>query len=298
MHKYLKIFITFLIAFNFCILNVFAENETIENDTTVETSTTTEQSVPSVIATEPSVDTTQQIDNAHVKELVNGNYLVIEDDAHLLVDNELILLKEQMKPLTEYGNIVFKTIAVNDRDTYSYATDYYYKNFGNGSGTLLIIDIDPRNRYIYVISEGWNYTIITKSKSEIITDNIYRYASREEYYECAKHGFDQIGTLLNGGKINEPMRYASNIVLSLVAGFFISYLYVLRKSKIKTPKEDDILQNCDIDFNVKSVDVESAGQHKVYSPRSDSSSSGGGHSGGGGSGGGGGFSGGGGGHRF
>ncbi len=294
MHKNLKLFFTFLLAFCFIVSPIYALNETETNEshnldsyfTSNETNTT---------------EVLQVQDNSQYKELVNGNYLVIEDDAKLLNDNELILLREKMKPLTEYGNIIFKSVAVNDRDTYEYATDYYYKNFGNGSGTMLIIDMDPRNRWIYVVSEGWNYKIITKQKAEIITDNIYTYASRQQYYECASRAFDQIGTLLSGGKINEPMRHVSNIVLSLVTGFFISFIYVLQKSKIKAAKNSDILENCDISFVVKSIDVKSDGTHKVYSPRSSSSGgSGGAHSGGGGgfSGGGGGFSGGGGGHRF
>lgn len=288
MHKYLKLFITFLLIFNFSILNVYAENEIEENITELNDTELENNETPA------------ENNSKNVRELMNGNYLVIEDDANLLNENEIFLLKEQMKSLTEFGNIVFKTTDSYNSDTYQYAANYYYNNFGNGSGTMLIIDM--YNRYIYVISEGWNYSIITDRKAEIITDNAYTYARDGSYYQCASKVFDQVNTLLNGGKINEPMRHISNIVVSLVSGFFIAFIYVLNKTKIKIPKGSDILKNCDIDFKVNSINVQKSGTHKVYSPVSDSSSSGGSsHSGGGGggfSGGGGGFSGGGGGHRF
>lgn len=295
MHKYLKIFITFLLIFNFSV--VYAENETEENVTEENIAETYNNETEVINATVTDINTNPR----QIKELINGNYLVIEDDANLLNENELFLLKNNMQPLTEYGNIIFKTIETNNTDTYSYAANYYYNNFGNGSGTMFIIDM--QNRYIYVISEGWNYTIITDRKAEIITDNAYYYAKNGLYYQCATKVFDQVNTLLKGGKINEPMRHISNVVVSLVSGFFVAFIYVLNKTKIKQPKGSEILKDCDIEFTVNSINAQKSGTHKVYSPRSDSSSSGGGggHSGGGGggfSGGGGGFSGGGGGHRF
>ena len=148
---------------------------------------------------------------------------------------------------------------------------------------------------IYIVSAGDNYNIVTKRKAEIITDNIYRYASREEYYECADKAFEQIGIILDGGKIAEPMRHASNVVISIVLAFFINFFIVLGASKIKKASASEVLKNCDIAFEAGNVSGTKTGTHSVYSPVSESS--GGGSSGGGG-GGGGGFSGGGGGHSF
>jgi len=221
-----------------------------------------------------------------------SNYKVIyEDDASLLSNEEKEKLKDIMIPLTEYGHIIFKTTSENMYSTDSYARDYYHKTIGTESGTLFLIDMDKRN--IYIFSDGDNYKIITKSKAYIITDNVYKDATREKYFDCAKEAFSEIKTLLDGGKILEPMRYISNVVISLTVSAFISFFIALSKTKMKKAKNSEILKNCHIAFQTGDVSVTKTGSHRVYSPVSDSSS--GGSSGGGG---GGGSSGGGGGHSF
>ena len=197
-------------------------------------------------------------------------------------------------PLTEYGNIAFKSIKSNDTSTEDYASDYYHKNFGSSSGTLFLIDMD--NRMIYIFSDGYNYKIINKAKANIITDNTYTYASRSDYYGCAEKAFSQINTLLEGGKISEPMRHISNALISLVVAFLINFLIVLSTTKISRASSDEVFKNCDITFAVNNIVGKKTGVDSVYSPVSESS--GGSSGGGGGFSGGGHSSGGGGGHRF
>lgn len=219
---------------------------------------------------------------------------IIEDDANLLTQQEKLDLIEEMKVLTQYGNIAFKTINENSYSTETYSSKYYHEKFGTTSGTLFLIDMD--NRYIYIFSDGDNYKTITKSKAYIITDNVYKYATNERYYECASDAFGQIELLLSGGKIAEPMRHISNILLSILAAFLINFIIVLSNTKIKKAKNKEIISNCHVKFNIDNVNAVKTGQHRVYSPVSDSSSSGGGSRSSGG--GGGRSSGGGGGHRF
>ena len=130
----------------------------------------------------------------------------------------------------------------------------------------------------------------------LITDNIYRYASNEEYYDCASVAFSQMSTLLSGGKILEPMRHISNGFVAIVVSFFTTFLIVLGSSGIKKAKYNEIINNSEVSFSATNVTGVKTGTHRVYSPVSESS--GGGSSGGGGGGGGGGSSGGGGGHSF
>ena len=240
--------------------------------------------------------------NASNTEYINEdtNYkLIIEDDANLLNDEEINKLEDEMIALTKYGNIAFKTIKENNTSTNLYASDYYHKNFDTSSGTVFLIDMD--NRKIYIFSDGYNYTIINNNKANIITDNIYMYASKENYYECASKAFEQMNTLLEGGKISEPMRYISNALISLVVAFLINIIVVLKSTKISRAESKEVLNNCNISFKVDNIVGKKTGVDRVYSPVSESSgSSGGGSSGGGGgsSGGGGGSSGGGGGHSF
>ena len=157
--------------------------------------------------------------------------------------------------------------------------------------------IDMKNRYIYIFSDGENYNTITSDKAEIITDNVYRYASRGDYYECASRAFHQINTLLLGGKISEPMRIITNVLLSLYIGFFICFLFALVTFNAK--KDNYLLSGNYVKaFAMANFAAAVVGTHKVYNPPSDSGSGFSGGGGGGFSGGGGGFSGGGGGHGF
>lgn len=220
-----------------------------------------------------------------------GYDVIIEDDAELLSEDEMALLYDEMIPLTQYGNIIFKSITYNSSTTSYYASSYYHEKYGTESGTILLIDMD--NRIIYIFSDGNNYKYVTSSKATIITDNIYTYATDQEYYECASIAFDQILTTLEGGKIAEPMRYISNGLIALTGAFFISFIIVLINTNISKASNEEILRNCSVEFNMSDVSASKTGQRRVYSPRDS-----GGSSGGGGGGGGGGSSGGGGGHSF
>lgn len=242
------------------------------------------------------------VSNVYAEEIetesTNSMYkIVLEDDADLFTEDEEIKLKDQMTSLTEFGNIAVKTINENEYGlTDTYASNYYHQTFNQESGTLLLIDMKYRN--IYIFSDGNNYLVITKEKAYIITDNIYKYATSGNYYECAKEALTEINTLLEGGKILEPMRYISNSILSLTISAFLTFGLGIFLTKIKVPSNKNLLKNCNIDFVVNRIEIVKTGSHSVYSPRSDSSSSSGGFSGGGGGGGGGGSSGGGGGHSF
>ena len=58
------------------------------------------------------------------------NYkLIIEDDANLLSLEEINKLKDDMQPLTKYGNIMFKSINENNMSASSYAKNYYHNTF-------------------------------------------------------------------------------------------------------------------------------------------------------------------------
>ena len=237
----------------------------------------------------------------------------IVDQADLLTKDEEFRLLQDMKELTQFGNIVFVSTNDNNYSTEYYARNYYHQNYSTENGSLFLIDMS--NREIYIFSDGSNYNIITESKAYSITDNVYRYASNGQYYLCASDAFSQMNTLLNGNKILEPMRFASNIFIALTVSFFLTFLFVLSQTKIRKASVSEITEKCDISFNMGTVTPKKNGTKKVYSPMSTDSHytggssggysggshssggfSGGGHSGGGFSGGG--HSGGGGGHRF
>ena len=226
------------------------------------------------------------------------NYQVVYDDsANLLSEEEKNKLLNDMKPLTQFGNIGFISINENNSgSTSKYASDTYHSLFGTKSGTIFLIDMKYRN--IYIFSDGSNNTIINRNKALIITDNIYKYATNKAYYECAKEAFDEMHTLLKGGKILEPMRHTSNYIISLVISAFITFFIAIKITKIKKAKTKDILSNSINSFDAKVTDMLKTGEHTVYSPRDSGGSSGGSSGGGSSGGGGGGSSGSGGGHSF
>ena len=211
-----------------------------------------------------------------------GEYqLVIEDDANLLTDSEEKSLSEVMAPLTEYGNIVFKSINTNNTTAASYAKSLYNGRYGKQSGSLFLIDM--KNRKIYIFSNGENYNKITDAKAETITDNIYEYASDKKYYECAKEAYKQMLTVLEGGKIAEPMKYISNGVLAVMISLFINFAIFKLATNNKKASGNEQIKECERFFQHTTPVVTKTGTHRVYSPPS--SSSGGGSSGGGGGGG-------------
>ena len=132
-----------------------------------------------------------------------GFVVVINDEADLLTDSEQSSLRKIMTEITEYGNVAVATINYNPySSTEEYIRYYYGKNFGTESGTVFVIDMYYRNIWIY--SDGAIYKTITKSYANTITDNVYTYASDEEYYVCCAEALEQILTLLVM-KIAQPM---------------------------------------------------------------------------------------------
>ena len=305
-----KIFILFIAFILFFTPIVLAEEEFPEGDGNIHISYINDD--PSQATEDPTEqeetteEETQEISNTY-KNPKTGFMAEIDDLANLLSEEESEKLLQDMIPLTEYGNIVFLSINQNYTSTKNFAEETYHSTFGTQSGSLFLIDMD--NREIYIFSDGYNYKVINEQKALSITDNTYTYASRKDYYGCAAKAYSQMYTILDGGKINEPMRLASNVFISLALAFFISFMFVLSQTKIKKASAEEIIKNCDVEFKTGKIDPQKNGQKKVFSPVSSSSgssggfSSGGGHSSFGGGGGhssfgGGGHSGGGGGHRF
>ena len=211
----------------------------------------------------------------------SGYYMVIEDEADLLSDSEEDALFEKMEELSEYGNVALFTVDYNPcYDTEAYCNELYDDYFGRENGTLFMIDMD--NRYIYLLNDGYNKRVITNSYSLTITDNVYEYASDEEYFTCAYEAFDQAATLLRGGRISQPMKYICNALLSLIIGFTITYVIVRTIHKNKAAHQEVVLDSIFAKTTFHNPQAIFINQTRQYSPRSSSSSGGGGGGGGGG----------------
>ena len=223
-----------------------------------------------------------------------GYSVIIEDDASLLSNDEKNQLAETMKDITPYGDVAFKSIDYNPYSTETYIERYYNSIFGTGSGTVFLIDMDNRNIWIY--SDGSIYSTITTAYANVITDNVYTYASDRDYFSCANKAFIQEAALLQGRRISQPMKYISNALLAIAIAILINYFIVRQTSRVRKASDNEIVNGVFANNAFNNVSVNFIRQTRTYSPRSSSSSgSSSGHSGGGG---GGGHSGGGGGHSF
>lgn len=195
-----------------------------------------------------------------------GYCVIVEDDANLLTEEEQAKLAEEMQGITAYGNVAFKSITENATSTSTYADDYYHTLFGMKSGTLFLIDMDNRN--IWVFSDGEMYDVITTAYAETVTDNVYRYASNEEYYKCASRAFGQITALLKGQRIAQPMKYISNILLALSLGLLLNFGLAVCLTKTWRAENEEMLSTTYRKFTHTRPTIEYLSQTKKYTPRS------------------------------
>lgn len=221
-----------------------------------------------------------------------GYRVLIEDKANLLKESDRQELLSEMEKITAYGHAAFHTIDANTGTAESYASGYYHNKFNQDSGVLFLIDMD--NRKVYIFSDGAIYKTVTRTYANVITDNVYQYASNADYYTCASKVFSQVYDLLEGRRIAQPMKYVSNVLLAIVLALLINYIIVRLYAKAKAPSRNELLKGIFVDKKLTDTKATFDHETRKYDPVESSS---GGSSGGGG-GGGGGSSGGGGGHSF
>ena len=228
----------------------------------------------------------------------SGFRVVIEDGADLLTEAEEAELRTVMERVMPYGNAAFVSVSAESK---------FLEFFGDVSGALLIIDMD--NRYIQLIADGAVYKVVTKTRCNEITDNIYTYASKGDYFSCASKAFRQVSGLLEGQRIAAPFRYVTNAFLAVCLALLGNFALMSLQRRKKVAPENAL--NVKVAVNAASSAVKAGAvaavaltllnqrrtKHVESSGGGGRSGGGGGFSGGGG-GGGGGFSGGGGGHRF
>lgn len=200
-----------------------------------------------------------------------GYQIMIYDEALLLTEEEKIALQEVMKAFTNHGHAVFTTVNSNPISTEYYAELWYQEFFSYENGMIFLIDMD--NRILTIYCEGDVADVITDAYATTITDNVYRYASNEEYYLCASTAFSQACTLLNAGEIMQPMKYISNALLAMLLSLLILFGYVSYYSRIKQPSDDKLLERIHKQFSHSKPVVNLTNETKTYSPQSSGSSS-------------------------
>ena len=221
-----------------------------------------------------------------------GYSVYINDAYDLLTEEEEANLLDDMIPITEYGNAGFVSCSNTETSTVQYSKNLYERLFGTDSGMLLVIDMG--NRELYIKNNGKISDVVTNAYSLTISDNIYRYASKGLYYTCASTAYKQAYTLLQGGRIAQPMRYISAALVALIIALTLNYLILRFAASASKANAQEIIDAAKVDYRLRGAEAVHDHTSRVYSPVSRSSGGGGGSRGGGG-----GFSGGsGGGHGF
>ena len=221
-----------------------------------------------------------------------GYSVYIKDDQNLITETQENALIEDMKPITEYGNAGFISCIDISGSIESYSRNIYRKVFREENGSLFVIDMG--NRELYIKNNGKISEVVTNAYSLTISDNIYRYASKGLYYTCASTAYKQAYTLLQGGRIAQPMRYISAALVALIIALTLNYLILRFAASASKANAQEIIDAAKVDYRLRGAEAVHDHTSRVYSPVSRSSGGGGGSRGGGG-----GFSGGsGGGHGF
>lgn len=231
--------------------------------------------------------------------------VVIDDEADLLTEAEEALLRSTMEKVLPYGNAAFVSVNTNPTTTERLAEDKYMAFFGDTSGALLLIDMD--NRYIQLIADKEVYKVVNRTRCNEIADNVYTYASKNQYALCATKAFEQVTGLLEGEQVAAPFRYVTNAFLAICLALLGNFTLMSLQRRKKVSPENAL--NVQVAVNAAGSAVKTGAVAAVVLTMLNQrktkhvESSGGGRSGGGGGfsgggGGGGGFSGGGGGHRF
>ena len=168
-----------------------------------------------------------------------GYQVVIDDGLDLLNDAEEKRLLLEMMPITDYGNVAF--VSVNaEAATGAFARERYAELFGEGDGTMFVIDLGNRNIWIY--SYGSVYKTITRGYANTITDNVYRDGAAGRYYDCAAAVYRQEYTLLKGGKIARPMKHITNAFFAFIAALLGNFLVLKNSRKKEKADLSDILR--------------------------------------------------------
>ncbi len=218
-----------------------------------------------------------------------GFRYVIKDDADFLTDSEEKIIEDLLEDTTNYCNVM---IIFTNNHSYSSTEDLALSsienNFGYSSTSICFV-VDRRLNEICLCSEGRAKRKISNAKCDVICDNTYIYATKEnnyDYYTCTYKTISQVNTVLSGGHIAQPMKYISSAFISLALGMLFCFIYALRVSHMKKATGQEILSGIYSHIDVRDARTTFTHQTKQYvSNSSNSGGHGGGRSGGGRSGG-------------
>ncbi|MDO4538285.1 MAG: TPM domain-containing protein [Coriobacteriales bacterium] len=155
--------------------------------------------------------------------LAEGNAFVIDDQANLLTASQENQLKSDYMGLTEYADVAFVSVRANTKSTETFAHNYVNSRFGERAALIFVIDMDNREIWVYANEAG--LSLVSRADARAITDNIYKLASKGDYYACADAAFSQLLMKCEGGRIARPVKHITNTLIAVVLGVLVTFLY-------------------------------------------------------------------------
>ena len=213
-----------------------------------------------------------------------GYTAYIDDEEDLLSSSEEERLAQKLIPLTEYGNVAFLS-GRGENDAASNIRDFYKAVFYGKSGLIFFIDMG--NKEIRIQSGGNFYKTITSNVANSITDNVYIFARKGDFYKTAALAFSQVQGKMEGRFLATPMRWICNLFLAIFLGLFLNFAFLLLTWKQRKAGSKAVLGVLHPDIHVENPRILMTNRVKTRlssgSGRSGGfSSGGGGHSSGGG----------------
>ena len=159
--------------------------------------------------------------------------LLVVDDARLLSEEEEARLIADYSVITEYMGAAFISTYSSPGTTAYFAEQCAIKYFRDDPAVLFLIDMDDREIYVY--ANGKAQETISRADARAITDNIYKSASRGDYYECADGAFRQIYAKCTGHELARPVKHITNALIAILLGVLINYFITVFS---RTPKAE------------------------------------------------------------
>lgn len=161
---------------------------------------------------------------------------LIMDEADILTDQAAIM--EMMEYVSQYSNVMLYTTDDNPKSVEYLGDKLAQEYFGLAPSVIFIIDMD--NREICITAANDAQSAISTSVANTITDNVYSYASDEDYDQCAITAFKQIHAKFRNENIPEPMRYIGNAFLAIMIGVGAASVLARMMSRIRFKKDEGI----------------------------------------------------------
>jgi len=178
-------------------------------------------------------------DTARYTNEQTGYQVFISDWEDLLTDEQEESLASVMIPITEYGNVIFESQTLEWQTAKQYISEQY-SHYWYESASVFLVDMGARELNLF--SSGKISRTVTPSYANTITDNVYTYASRGDFYTCAAKAFEQEASLLAGMRIAQPMKYISCGLMALILALFVNYFIVKLVTRNAKASSSDMMK--------------------------------------------------------